>query len=65
MEKKEEITGLDTFLDEIRRETHQEKKDLNNLKNEITKQKKIYDELKAKSKNYVKFLESSENSMHK
>ena len=29
MEKKEEMTGLDTFLDEIRRETHQEKKDLN------------------------------------
>jgi hypothetical protein len=65
MEKKEEMTGLDTFLDEIRRETHQEKKDLNALKNEILKQKKTYDEIKTKSKNYVKFMENSENNIQK
>lgn len=65
LERKEEITGLDTFLDEIRRETHLEKKELNMLKNEIGKQKKTYDELKAKCKNYAKYLESTENGLQK
>jgi chromosome segregation ATPase len=65
LDKKEEITGLDTFLDEIRRDTHQEKKELNSVKNEINKQKKIYEDLKAKCKNYVKFIENSENNMGK
>jgi len=65
LDRKEEITGFDTFLDEIRRDTHQEKKELNLVKTEINKQKKNYEELKAKCKNYVKFIENSENNMGK